>query len=75
MYPVDEDAGKDNEPPKLVITEGSVKPLDLEEFKEEIDIRGGYLQNLEKSVDCFCRELERVKNESLSEQKVLEKYL
>ena len=38
VYLVDEDVGKNNEPPKLVITEGSAKPLDLEEFKEEIDI-------------------------------------
>ena len=30
VYPVDKDAGKDNEPPKFVITEESVKPLDLE---------------------------------------------
>ena len=33
------------------------------------------MQNLAKSVDCFSQELERAKNESLSEQKVLEKYL
>ena len=62
MYLVDEDVGEDNEPPKLVIAEGSVKPLDLEEFKEEIDIQGGYLQNLAKSLDCFSQELERAKN-------------
>ena len=50
-------------------------PLDLEEFKEDIDIHGGYLQNLSKSTDCFSRELERAKNECLNEQKMMQKYL
>lgn len=43
---IDEDTGEPSKPPKLVITESTVKPLDLEEFKENIDIQGGYLQNL-----------------------------
>src|SRR5271154_197057 len=43
-YPDDDDIAETKEPPKLVITEDSEPPLDLEEFKTTIDTRGGYLQ-------------------------------
>src|SRR5271168_3209266 len=42
VYPPDEDVGEVNRPPRLVVTEGADPPLKLEDFKEEIDTRGGY---------------------------------
>ena len=75
LYPTDKDAEEMNEPPKLIITEGSEMPLDLDEFKEEIDTRGGYLLDLPKTVECFSRELEKAEHQSRIEQKALERHL
>src|SRR5271163_324501 len=58
-YPEDEDRTEGHPAPKLVITEGSAAPLEFETFKEEIDTRGGYLQHLAKSADCFKQETGR----------------
>jgi hypothetical protein len=46
-----------NEPPVLTMEEGVEPPLPFEEFKHEIDTRGGYLQSLAKSVNCFEQEI------------------
>src|SRR6202789_280427 len=56
-YPPDKDTGKVNEPPKMTMMEGAEAPLELESFKDEIDSRGGYLQDLAQSVDCFKKEI------------------
>lgn len=37
LYPPDEDLDNINEPPILIIEEGSMPPLQFEEFQDEID--------------------------------------
>ena len=56
-YPPDEDFAEVNKPPVLRMTEGSEPPLEFEEFKADIDTRGGYLQGLAQSVSCFKKEI------------------
>src|SRR5271163_2367893 len=55
----DEDLDDINKPPILTVEEGSEPPLAFEEFKDEIDTQGGYLQHLAKSADCFKQETGR----------------
>ena len=56
-YPPDEDMADINKPPILRIAEGSGPPLELDEFKDDIDTRGGYLQGLAESISCFEQEI------------------
>ena len=56
-YPPDEDMADINKPPILRIAEGSDPPLELDEFKDDIDTRGGYLQGLAESISCFEQEI------------------
>jgi hypothetical protein len=56
-YPPDEDLADINKPPVLRIEEGSELPLEFEEFKNDIDTRGGYLQKLAGSVTDFEKEV------------------
>jgi hypothetical protein len=56
-YPPDEDMADINKPPILRVAEGSDPPLELNEFKDDIDTRGGYLQGLAASVSCFEKEI------------------
>ena len=62
-------------PPRLVIAEGATEPLELDEFKEEIDMQGGYLQNLAKSVTCFSKEIEKARSQCIIEKDMLERYI
>ena len=41
VYPPDEDHAEINAAPKLVIAEGSEAPLEFDDFKNDIDTRGG----------------------------------
>ena len=72
-FPEDEDSGKMNEPPKMTMEEGSEIPLELEDFKDEIDNRKGYLQDLAKSVECFSKELETARYQSGIEKDFMER--
>ena len=56
-YPPDEDTGEINDPPVLTMEEGVEPPLPFEEFKNDIDTRGGYLHNMAESVGCFEQEI------------------
>ena len=56
-YPPDGDAAEINKPPILRIVEGSEPPLELDDFRDSIDTRGGYLQRLAVSVSCFEQEI------------------
>ena len=56
-YPDDKDAAELYEPPDLIMEEGVQPPLPFEDFKNEIDTRGGYLQNLARSISCFEQEI------------------
>ena len=57
LYPPDEDMAEINKPPVLKMAEGSVDPLPFNEFKENIDTRGGYHQELANSIKCFKQEI------------------
>ena len=59
-YPPDEDGGDINEPPILRMEEGVEPPLEFEDFKNVIDTRGGYLQHLATSINCFEQEVVKV---------------
>jgi hypothetical protein len=74
-YPPDEDSEEINEPPDLIILEEAEKPLDFEDFKKEIDTRGGYSQELPKSINCFSKEIEKAKDQCRIEQKAMQKHL
>ena len=67
-YPEDEDCGESNPPPNVILTEGVPVPLNYEDFKNEIDSRGGYLQTLASSVQCFHQELERSRRNRVVEE-------
>ena len=56
-YPPDEDGGEINDPPILTMEEGVEPPLPFDEFKNDIDTRGGYLQKLAETVSCFEQEI------------------
>ena len=71
-YPVDTDVGDLNKSPELKITDGSVLPLNFDSFKNGIDTRGGYLQSIPESVECFKFELSRANvNREIEENFVL----
>src|SRR5271156_4854262 len=74
-YPNDEDVGKSLPPPKIELTDGAPNPLEFADFKNQIDTRGGYLQTLAKSVECFSQELEKAKADSESEKCMLQKFI
>ena len=57
QYPPDEDGGEINDPPILTMEEGVEPPLPFDEFKNDIDTRGGYLQKLAETVSCFEQEI------------------
>ena len=73
VYPPDKDHAELNAPPKLVIAEGSEVPLEFDEFKNNIDTRGGYFQQLAQSVECFKTEMEQARALSVEEHAALEK--
>jgi Integrase zinc binding domain len=75
VYPPDEDHAEINVPPKLVIAEGSEKPLEFEDFKKDIDTKGGYVQQLAQTVECFRAEIEQAKAQSVEEHAALERCL
>ena len=56
-YPPDDDVGESIGVPKLTMEDDEEPPLDFEEFKEEIDKRGGYLHEKAESVVDFVKEL------------------
>ena len=74
-YLPDEDAGKMNEPPKLMMASRATPLVEFEDFKEDIDDCGGYLQGLAKSVKCFLEELDSAYQQSVLEKKSMDKYI
>jgi hypothetical protein len=74
-YPPDEDLAEINKPPILRIVEGSEPPLEFDEFKNDIDTRGGYLQELAMSVSCFETEVAQAIVERQKEGHMILKHL
>ena len=74
-YPADDDSGDSNPPPKIVLTEGAPAPLEFEDFKNDIDSRGGYLQTLAKTVSCFKQEMERAKRDHEMEKVMINSFI
>ena len=70
-YLPDEDSGETNLIPKIVLTEGIPPPLEFDDFKDQIDSRGGYLQALATSVNCFRNELDRAKRDYTNEEAMI----
>jgi hypothetical protein len=60
-YPVDEDNREVNPPPRIVLTDRVLPPLEFKDFKDGINSRGGYLQTLATLIDCFSKEIEKGK--------------
>ena len=75
QYPPDDDAAEINEPPVLTMEEGVEPPLPFDEFKNSIDTRGGYLQNLAKSVGCFEKEITQAAHQRQMEGSMILKQL
>ena len=74
-YPPDEDAAEINEPLELIMEEGVEPPLPFEEFKNDIDTRGGYLQDLAESISCFEQEVTKAVHRRQMEGNVVLNYL
>ena len=71
-YPPDEDLANVNKPPILMMEEGVDPPLPFEEFRNDIDTRGGYLQGLATSVSCFEQEItQAVQHRQMEGQAIL----
>ena len=60
-YPPDEDGGKNNLILKTELIDGAPSLLEFDDFKDQIDSRGGYIQILATLVNCFENELERAR--------------
>ena len=74
-YPPDEDGGEINKPPILMMDEDIEPPLQFDEFKNEIDTRGGYLQKLAESISCFEQEIVQAVNRRQMEGAMMSKQL
>ena len=81
-------AGDNNGPPTYVkVFEEDEDPLDFEEFKDQIDSRGGYQQEiveqflleeettLARGVGCFQKELDKARHENKLEREMVEKQI
>ena len=75
VYPPDEDVGEINKPPKMTMANGVTPPLELDDFKDEIDNRGGYLQNLATKVEDFEKELKVAYQQSKLEKEAMEEFI
>ena len=75
VYPPDEDVGEINDPPILTMDEGVKPPLPYNEFKNDIDARGGYMLPLAESVDCFKIELAQANQRRQMEGLVISEHL
>ena len=70
------DYGRDSKVlPILIMEEGADPPLPFDEFKNDIDTRGGYLQNLAESISCFEQEIIEVFNKRQIERAIVLKQL
>ena len=74
-YPEDEDSMENNPSPNVVWAEGVPTPLEYDDFKQEIDSRGGYLQILAKSVECFQAEIKRAKRDRHVEEAMVYRFI
>ena len=74
-YPLDKDSGETNPIPKIVLTEGVPPPLEFDDFKDQIDSRGRYLQTMAMSVNCFKDELDRAKQEYANEKAMMNQFI
>jgi hypothetical protein len=74
-YPDDEDVGEIDPPPNLVMTDGAKLPLEFDDFKSQIDTRGGYLQKLAESVECFSNELSRARRDFEMERSMINNFI
>ena len=74
-YTLDEDSGETNPIPKIVLMEGIPPPLEFDDFKEQIDSRGGYLWTLATSVNCFRNELDRAKQDYTNEEAMINQFI
>ena len=62
-YPSDEDLDDMNKPPVLIVEDDSPFPLPFEEFRDDIDTRGGYLQSLANKEEDFKSEVTKAKEQ------------
>jgi hypothetical protein len=75
VYPPDEDHAEVKEPPVLIVTEGSEAPLKFEDFKDEIDTRGGYLLELARDEGDFSKDLEKAREGAQFEYEALKEHV
>ena len=74
-YLLDEDSGETNLIPKIVLTEGIPPPPEFDDFKDQIDLRSGYLQTLATSVNCSKNELDRAKQDYANEEVMINQFI
>ena len=70
IYPPDEDHAEIRGPPSMTMEEGVDPPLPFEDFKDEIDTRGGYAQ-IAVTTDDFTEEVEHAWGQSKLEYEAL----
>ena len=61
--------------PKIVLTERVPPPLEFDDFNNQIDSRGRYLQTLATSVSCFKNELDRVKRDYANKETMINQFI
>jgi hypothetical protein len=74
-YPPDESGAEVNKPPILIMEEGVEPPLPFDDFKDQIDTRGGYLQRLAMSASCFEKEISQAVQRRQAEGLIMLKHL
>lgn len=74
-YPPDEDIGEINKPPTMTVVKGSPYPMEFDDFRDEIDTRGGYFRGLAMSTKCFDREIEQARRQGRLEKEAIRSQL
>src|SRR5271170_5331815 len=75
LYPPDTDHAEVRGPPNLIMDERAEPPLPFNEFKKDIDIRGGYQLGVACSEQDFNEDLEQARERTRFEYETLRKYV
>ena len=74
-YLPDEDSGETDPIPKIMLTKRVPSLLKFNDFKDQIDSRGRYLQTLATSASCFKNELDRARQDYANEEAMINQFI
>jgi len=75
VYPPDTDHAEVRGPPEFTMVEGAASPLSFDDFKNDIDTRGGYQLGMAHTTDDFAEDLARAQEQAKFEYETLKKYV